>query len=180
MLDQRFEELLIRKIGEREYKELSTAAKATSMERWKDYIKPNYTGPFDEFEGEDPGYFVPVPMFSKDPSLQRGVLHIERYACGDVKGIGNLTTTRDQVEAIFGPIVSQVEKLVENQIKQVKECGSSTKVNTFLLSTCCIGLIHSHSYQAIILVGGLGASEYLFRRLKKKFEAITVMQPPNA
>jgi hypothetical protein len=34
--------------------------------------------------------------------------------------------------------------------------------------------------QAIILVGGLGASEYLFKCLEVSSDGIQIMQPPNA
>ena len=34
--------------------------------------------------------------------------------------------------------------------------------------------------QAIILVGGLGASEYVYKRLVSEFKSMEVMQPINA
>lgn len=36
------------------------------------------------------------------------------------------------------------------------------------------------SVKAIVLVGGFGGSEYLYRRLRQENPGITVMQPPNA
>ena len=53
-----------------------------------------------------------------------------------------------------------VIRLVNGQIKSVQACGLSVK--------------------AILLVGGFGGSEYLYRRLAQANPSIHVMQPPNA
>ncbi|KAJ5207500.1 Heat shock protein 70 family [Penicillium cf. griseofulvum] len=73
---------------------------------------------------------------------------------------GHLYLDRDQVKGIFDPIIKQVENLVAEQRMSVKATGHATK--------------------AIILVGGLGASGYLFKRLQAASDGIQVMQPPNA
>ncbi|CAG8890324.1 unnamed protein product [Penicillium egyptiacum] len=73
---------------------------------------------------------------------------------------GHLYLDRDQVKGIFDPIIRQIEKLVAKQRTSIMEAGFSAK--------------------AIILVGGLGASGYLFKRLQAASDGIQIMQPPNA
>lgn len=67
---------------------------------------------------------------------------------------------RSQVQGIFDPVIQEVIDLVRGQIKSIKG------------KALCI--------KAILLVGGFGASEYLYRRLTKAYPKITIMQPPNA
>lgn len=80
---------------------------------------------------------------------------------------------------IFEPIVNQIEDLISQQRVQVKEQNLSIKVSISFepdIFTILMGAL----IQAIILVGGLGSSEYLFRRLQATFDGIEVMQPKNA
>lgn len=39
---------------------------------------------------------------------------------------------------------------------------------------------YANFFQAIVLVGGLGASEYVYKRLNSRFVGTEVMQPLNA
>ncbi|KAJ5179081.1 hypothetical protein N7492_002291 [Penicillium capsulatum] len=64
------------------------------------------------------------------------------------------------VQAVFDPIMDDIEKLVAGQMNKAESLDSPAK--------------------AIVLVGGLGASEYLFKRLQQKFAKTRVMQPRNA
>ncbi|KAJ5771670.1 hypothetical protein N7520_002199 [Penicillium odoratum] len=64
------------------------------------------------------------------------------------------------VQEIFDPVVTQIEALISTQNDIVNAAGRPAK--------------------AIILVGGLGASEYLYKRLKLRFHGTQIMQPPNA
>ncbi|CAG8191229.1 unnamed protein product [Penicillium olsonii] len=66
----------------------------------------------------------------------------------------------EQVKGLFDPIVNQIEDLIAEQWMRIKDKNLSSK--------------------AIVLVGGLGSSEYLFRCLKSTFDGIEVMQPKNA
>ncbi|KAH2737389.1 hypothetical protein KXV39_008198 [Aspergillus fumigatus] len=66
----------------------------------------------------------------------------------------------DDVGRIFDPIVCDVEELIAEQMASITRAGLSI--------------------EAIILVGGFGSSEYLFRRLQKKNPALKVLQPPDA
>ncbi|KAJ5618585.1 hypothetical protein N7528_006696 [Penicillium herquei] len=65
-----------------------------------------------------------------------------------------------ETQEIFDPIVSQIEELVSEQEVKAKKAGYPPK--------------------AIILVGGFGSSEYLYKRLNSRFEGIRIMQPRDA
>lgn len=64
------------------------------------------------------------------------------------------------MQGIFDPVVQEVINLVQAQVRKIKVAGLP---------------VHS-----ILLVGGFGGSEYLYRRLRKAFPKITVMQPLDA
>ncbi|KAJ5258405.1 hypothetical protein N7524_009961 [Penicillium chrysogenum] len=146
MLDERFD-ALIKRIIEKESNELLPQSTARAARKyWQDYIKPGYTGPLEDDEMCELGYWIPVPGVSGIPDLELSE--------------GHLCIDRDQVKEIFDPIIRQIEKLVAKQRQSVEEAGFSTK--------------------AIILVGGLGASGYLYKRLQAASDGIQIMHPPNA
>ncbi|KOS38019.1 hypothetical protein ACN38_g11178 [Penicillium nordicum] len=146
MLDERFDALIKDIIEKQSHQPIPQSTIRAARKYWQDYIKPGYTGPLDDDEMCEPGYWIPVPGVS-------GISNVDLSE-------GHLYLDRDQVKGIFDPIVEQIEDLVTEQRMSVKEAGFSTK--------------------AIILVGGLGASEYLFKRLQADSDGIQVMQPPNA
>ncbi|KAL4760930.1 Hsp70 family protein [Aspergillus foveolatus] len=65
----------------------------------------------------------------------------------------------EDAEGIFEPIIGQIEDLTAQQLSAVGERGFHV--------------------QNVILVGGFGASEYLYHRLMKRNPGVTIMQPPN-
>ncbi|KAJ6115348.1 hypothetical protein N7486_001126 [Penicillium sp. IBT 16267x] len=73
---------------------------------------------------------------------------------------GQLYMENGHVKAIFDHVVTQIEGLISAQEKSIKRAGFAAK--------------------AIVLVGGLGASEYVYKRLKTRFEGTEIMQPLNA
>jgi hypothetical protein len=80
ILDQRFKEFLVRRIGTERYKKLSPAARGFALEHWQDYIKPNYQGPLDSEVFADMGYCIPLPGITDIPkiNLKGGIPHMER------------------------------------------------------------------------------------------------------
>ncbi|KAF7522399.1 hypothetical protein PCG10_007511 [Penicillium crustosum] len=146
MLDERFDALIKDLIEEQSDQPIPQSTVRAARKYWQDYIKPGYTGPLDDNEMCELGYWIPVPGVS-------GISNVELSE-------GHLYLDREQVKGIFDPIIEQIKDLVTEQRMSVKEAGFSTK--------------------AIILVGGLGASEYLFKRLQAASDGIQVMQPPNA
>ncbi|KAJ5339952.1 hypothetical protein N7452_006680 [Penicillium brevicompactum] len=146
MLDERFDALIRSVIEEKSGKKLPESTAAAAIKYWQDYIKPGYTGPLEEDEYDDPGYWVPVPgvVGIKEVELSQGHLYIDK----------------SQVKDIFDPIVDQIQDLISEQRKKVEQLGEMT--------------------QAVILVGGLGASEYLFTRTQAACEGVQILQPTNA
>ncbi|KAJ5977810.1 hypothetical protein N7501_001152 [Penicillium viridicatum] len=146
MLDEGFDALIKDIIEKQTARPIPQSTVRAARKYWQDYIKPAYTGPLDDDEMCEPGYWIPVPGVS-------GISNVDLSE-------GHLYLDRDQVKGIFDPIIKQIENLVREQRMSVKEAGFATK--------------------AIILVGGLGASEYLFKRLWAASDGIQIMQPPNA
>lgn len=70
---------------------------------------------------------------------------------------GFLVMTADQIKAIFEPVVQEVCDLVQGQVDTLRSKG---------------GVV-----SGIVLVGGFGQSNYLYRRLKSHF-ATTAPPPP--
>ncbi|KAJ5573352.1 uncharacterized protein N7459_007779 [Penicillium hispanicum] len=146
ILDERFEDFLVRIIGKNRYNSLPAASKLIAMRHWQNYIKPSYQGRVHSDGFADIGYFAPLPGLPDLPEfhLTGGLLYMEHQ----------------QIEEIFEPIMAHIENLIDQQRLKAKEAGLSTK--------------------AVILVGGLGASEYLFKGLQREFQGIDIMQPTNA
>ncbi|KAK4861131.1 hypothetical protein LT330_004047 [Penicillium expansum] len=146
MLDERFDALIKGIIEKQSHQPIPQSTVRAARKYWQDYIKPGYTGPLDEDDICEPGYWIPVPGVS-------GISNVDLSE-------GHLYLDRGQVKEIFDPIVREIENLVAEQRTSVKAAGFPTK--------------------AIILVGGLGASEYLFKRIQAASDGIQIMQPPNA
>jgi molecular chaperone DnaK (HSP70) len=71
------------------------------------------------------------------------------------------TMTGDDLKEIFEPLVDDVIRLIEDQVKSVR-------------------LKHEYTLSGIMLVGGFGSSQYLKDCVKRKFPDIQVMQPQDA
>jgi hypothetical protein len=66
--------------------------------------------------------------------------------------------TTDQIKDIFEPVVKQVCELVQGQVDSLRAKGAIVS--------------------GIILVGGFGQSDYLYRRLKRHFSSVSTPSPP--
>ncbi|KAJ5988528.1 hypothetical protein N7481_003738 [Penicillium waksmanii] len=73
---------------------------------------------------------------------------------------GMLHLENEDVQQIFDAVVEKIEILIYGQQEKAIKAGAAPK--------------------AIFLVGGLGASEYLYKRLSKRFDGLDIMQPKNA
>ncbi|KAM7213914.1 chaperone protein DnaK [Rhypophila decipiens] len=116
---------------------------AEAMEKFEKTIKRQYTMSVSS----DETYLIPVGGLenNKEKGIHRG-----RY-----------TMKASDVRNIFEPVVAEVIKLVEDQIKTSK------------LSKVPI--------KAVLLVGGFGSSNYLKERLRNAIDRdIQVLQPPDA
>ncbi|GAM40337.1 Hsp70 family protein [Talaromyces pinophilus] len=73
---------------------------------------------------------------------------------------GYLQLSKSQIQGVFDPVVQDVLSLVHTQVRRIRVAGLPL--------------------QAILLVGGFGSCEYLYRRLRRAHPRITVMQPQDA
>jgi hypothetical protein len=79
---------------------------------------------------------------------------------------GRLVITMADLREVYGPVKDEIVRLVDEQVQRVKNIP--TKVT------------------AILLVGGFGGSEYLFKEIRRTFsggrdyENIPVINPVNA
>lgn len=81
MLDERFD-ALIKNIIEKQSHQLIPQSTARAARRyWHDYIKPGYTGPLEDDEMCELGYWIPVPGVSgiSNIDLSEGHLYLDRY-----------------------------------------------------------------------------------------------------
>ncbi|KAJ5143425.1 uncharacterized protein N7515_002212 [Penicillium bovifimosum] len=146
MLDERFDALIKERVERSSGQPLPDGPARTARQYWQDYVKPSYSGPSDEDDLCELGYFIPLPGVS-------GISNVDQSK-------GYLYLDGGQVQGIFDPIMKEIEDLVADQKKSVEKDGYTIK--------------------AIVLVGGLGASAYLFKRLEAAFSGIEIMQPQNA
>ncbi|KAJ5824733.1 Heat shock protein 70 family [Penicillium robsamsonii] len=109
MLDERFDTLIKGIIEEQSGQPIPQSTVRSARRYWQDYIKPGYTGPLDDDDMCEPGYWIPVPGVS-------GILNVELSE-------GHLYLDRDQVKEIFDPIIEQIENLVVEQRTSVKAAG---------------------------------------------------------
>ncbi|KAI5850386.1 hypothetical protein DFP73DRAFT_539181 [Morchella snyderi] len=139
-LNRRFEEYLEGRIGADVMAKLRPEAKALMIKEFDEFIKPNFS---DLAQVDE--YFVTTP--GVEPTKTNGIQD------------GFLIITRAEVRTIFEPVVSEVQELVLNQIRDVERVGGRIA--------------------AVLLVGGFGASDYLRKRLSLCVDA-EIMQPKNA
>ncbi|KAL7948670.1 hypothetical protein V8C42DRAFT_351698 [Trichoderma barbatum] len=69
---------------------------------------------------------------------------------------------REDVKTIFDPVIQEILSLIDEQVEQAK------------------AKLEGKNPKYIFLVGGLGASNYLFERVKQMYPDIQVLQPPEA
>jgi hypothetical protein len=79
LLDEGFEKLLMSKMGSESYSSLCSKAKESAMSHWREMVKPNFTGEFDD-EFADVDYFIPLPGAADNPdvSIEDGFLQLDR------------------------------------------------------------------------------------------------------
>ncbi|PKY05178.1 actin-like ATPase domain-containing protein [Aspergillus campestris IBT 28561] len=166
-LDSRFDELLQEHLGET-YAEIPSISLDTARSYWDNDIKPSFgTRLYDDFDDND-GSDVTAKDESEDDDGDGATVVpyiVPLPGVQDDQAIflknNFLYLDWNQIQEIFDPVVDDVERLVRGQVESVAKNGKTPKVT-------------------ILLVGGFGSSEYLFRKLKKAFPNILVMQPPNA
>lgn len=120
---------------------------------------------FADDESQDV-FHCPVPGLDDDPKA----------------GIedGFLAISRADMKCIFDPVIVDVVKLVHEQVQKVEAIGQKVSV-CYPHSLPSVELV-LNGKQAVLLVGGFGASEYLRKCLKQvcDLKGIPLMNPVNA
>ena len=99
---------------------------------------------------------------------------------------------RNDVKAIFDPLITDIERLVDDQVNLVtvkrmhEKHPKANEIKVSSLFRLSLPQTPFHieqsltSSQAIFLVGGFGANEYLKSRLKENHPKIQIIQPHDA
>lgn len=93
---------------------------------------------------------------------------------------GFLAISRADMKRIFDPVIVDVVKLVHEQVQKVEAIGQKVSVR-YPHSLPSVEPV-LNGKQAVLLVGGFGASEYLRKCLKQvcDLKGIPLMNPVNA
>ncbi|RPA76413.1 hypothetical protein BJ508DRAFT_331183 [Ascobolus immersus RN42] len=171
-LDRRFEEFVVERIGKSVFDGMSMRAKQQMWGYWETFVKREFRG----VEGE----FTTVTadgVSSTTPSVEEGGVKVAdsgvseiSHEDGDEYGEGEdffvplpgvpdnvaiglqesfLRLSRKDVSSIFEPVVERVLELLRGQILAVLKAEGNNTVS------------------CILLVGGFGSSEYLYKRIQK-------------
>ncbi|OJJ67906.1 hypothetical protein ASPBRDRAFT_199609 [Aspergillus brasiliensis CBS 101740] len=104
------------------------------------------------------------PNFASDPDFEEETHFVPLPGLKDNPKIGLqdgfLQLDGAQIKNIFDPVVDRVKVQIIHQVHSARAKNKPVK--------------------AILLVGGFGSSEYLYRCIQETFSDITVMQPPNS
>ncbi|RAL62854.1 hypothetical protein DID88_004695 [Monilinia fructigena] len=150
-LNRRFEQAVKELVGEDAYFHLrKTKGFEQATKQFDQSIKPAFRGDPEE------DYYVNFPMADLKDDPFNGL----QSSTWNMKG--------DDVKAIFDPLITDIERLVDDQVNLVKVKRmqeSHPKANEI---------------KAIFLVGGFGASEYLKTRLEEIHPDIQIIQPHDA
>ncbi|RDK39918.1 actin-like ATPase domain-containing protein [Aspergillus phoenicis ATCC 13157] len=104
------------------------------------------------------------PNFASDPDFEEETHFVPLPGLKDKPKIGLqdgfLQLDGAQIKRIFDPVVDRVKVQIIHQVNAARAEKKPVK--------------------AILLVGGFGSSEYLYRCIQETFSDIIVMQPPNS
>ena len=104
--------------------------------------------------------------FRDDPSQKTFYVNVPTVGTLEDAGVygGNFEITREEMRALFDPIIDQIIQLIGVQVQTISQGQGPVRVN------------------AILLVGGFGESEYLYQRVQAWASQmqIQVIQPREA
>lgn len=141
-LNVRFEDFILQKLGIRAFQQLRSKKPRSllvALKYFEDYVKRTFNPQQDDV------FNVPFP--GVEDNVEAGV------------DSGFLCMYTADVVSIFKPLIADVIRLVDSQIRSVRAMDKSVT--------------------ALMLVGGFGQSEYLLKSLRTRFD-VEVMQPVNA
>ncbi|EKD16179.1 hypothetical protein MBM_05473 [Drepanopeziza brunnea f. sp. 'multigermtubi' MB_m1] len=150
-LNKRFEEAVRNLVGEDQFYSLrKTKGYAQAVQQFDRSVKTAFRGDLDE------DYYINFPMASlaDDPANNL------------ISNCWNMTGS--DVKDIFDPLISDIQRLVEEQVNlvRVKRLSESHP--------------EAQKIKAIFLVGGFGSSEYLKSCLERDHPGIQIIQPHGA
>ncbi|KAF4627027.1 hypothetical protein G7Y89_g11126 [Cudoniella acicularis] len=133
---------------------------------WSDKAKDTTLKPF--FSGGMAGSLGLNKRFEE--AIKDLVGEDQHFTLRKTKGFQQATQQfdRDDVKAIFNPLINDIERLVEEQVNLVTIKRMSERH------------LKADQMKAIFLVGGFGSSEYLKCRLEAAHSEIQIIQPPDA
>ena len=132
-LNKRFELAIMSLVGEDQYKKLrTTKGFKQAMTQFDRSIKTAFRGDPDE------DYYVNFPMANLEDDLAKNLesncWNMKGFACPLISHIYDTKErSREDVSAIFEPVVENIEKLVAEQVRLVKikrEADRHPKANT--------------------------------------------------
>lgn len=115
-LNYAFEDHCRRRLGDSMYDGLKLKTRQVGLKFWEEYVKRNfrYTSTLEEEDEEEEEISVPFPGLPDDESRR-------------VEG-GFLMLRREEVKAIFEPVVGEVVKLCEEQVASIRGKGGKVTV----------------------------------------------------
>ncbi|KAG4280360.1 hypothetical protein FPRO06_11693 [Fusarium proliferatum] len=152
-LNYRFEEHVRGRLGQTRFDEMKAKKGKTwqmGLRYFEEFVKRNFNE--DEHQEVNVPYVYPRPYL--DPTDLRSFPGLPDDEEAGLDS-GFLVMTAEQVKDIFEPVVKEVCDLVQGQVTGLRSKG---------------GIV-----SGIVLVGGFGQSDYLYRRLKNHF---TSAAPP--
>ncbi|VTT80626.1 unnamed protein product [Fusarium fujikuroi] len=152
-LNYRFEEHVRGRLGQTRFDEMKAKKGKTwqmGLRYFEEFVKRNFNE--DEHQEVNVPYVYPCPYL--DPTDLRSFPGLPDDEEAGLDS-GFLVMTAEQVKDIFEPVVKEVCDLVQGQVTGLRSKG---------------GIV-----SGIVLVGGFGQSDYLYRRLKNHF---TSAAPP--
>ncbi|KAK7985771.1 hypothetical protein PG988_003393 [Apiospora saccharicola] len=145
MLNDKFAELVKEVVGEEQWITLrETPGWAKAAIEWDRVIKPGFRGNLKE------EHFIMFPQANLDDD--------EEVRLKD----NCWTMTGAEVKSIFDPVIKDILRFVDDQIKSARLKRAGEDVT------------------GILLVGGFGSSQYLKGEIEKSFPTVQVIQPDDA
>ncbi|TVY51093.1 Heat shock 70 kDa protein 12B [Lachnellula cervina] len=150
-LNKRFEGAIKSLVGEDQYFHLrKSRGFELAVQQFDRSVKTAFRGDPDE------DYFINFPLAELDDDPANNLV----ANCWNMKG--------EDVKAIFDPLITDIERLVDEQ------------VNLVMVKRMSENHPKADEIKAIFLVGGFGSSEHLKSRLEENHSKIQIIQPHGA
>jgi len=155
-LNRRFEELVIDRLGRVQWNNMTTVARNNTLLHFDEFLKPTFCPP--EYSDEEDDEFETETYHCPVPGVLQD-LHRR------IRG-GHLLLSSEEMKGIFEPTLEEILGLVQKQISQAESQSGSLVTG-------------------VLLVGGFGTSQYLYKYLSAKLRSkdgtqVKVLKPDDA